>query len=246
MVLVVFADEGKSLNSITQNPWFAISGWIIAVVSIIITIVLYKRSQRDKKPYYCTLSTNVFQGLTKHIPDLTVHFSGYTQPIPCLTITKLIFWNAGKATIEKNDVAKSDPLNIICTDGVLILKADIIKASGPPNCFSETVAQDRKRVSVSFDHIDHGEGVEILLFHTGATGRDIKLSVCVRRTAFLTAVVQCLPKGGHHHGPRQTTRSAQRATLATLDPTLEEQRSNGSSFLRPPSPHTTQLLHLAA
>src|SRR5262249_44382943 len=66
--------------------------------------------------------------------------------------------------------------------------------------------------------------------------------VSARRIAFLTAVVQCLPKGGHHHGPRQPARSAQRATLATLDPTLEQQRANGSSFLRPPSHHTTQLL----
>src|SRR5262249_47719117 len=55
-----------------------------------------------------------------------------------------------------------------------------------------------------------------------------------------------LPKGGHHHGPRQAARSAQRATLATLDPTLEEQRSTRSSFLRPAPRHTTQLLRLAA
>ena len=55
-----------------------------------------------------------------------------------------------------------------------------------------------------------------------------------------------LPKGGQPYGPRQTARSAQRATLAMLDPTLEEQRSNGSSVLRPPSPLTTQLLCLAA
>src|SRR5690242_4289080 len=45
---------------------------------------------------------------------------------------------------------------------------------------------------------------------------------------------QWSPKGGHHHGPRQTARSTQRATLAALDPTLEEQRFIGSSFLCPP------------
>jgi hypothetical protein len=55
-----------------------------------------------------------------------------------------------------------------------------------------------------------------------------------------------LPKGGHPHGPRQAARSTQRATLATLDSTLEEQRSNGSGFLRPSPPLTTQLLRLAA
>jgi hypothetical protein len=32
-------------------------------------------------------------------------------------------------------------------------------------------------------------------------------AVSVRRTAFLTAVVQCPPKGGQSYGPRQTTRS---------------------------------------
>ena len=41
-------------------------------------------------------------------------------------------------------------------------------------------------------------------------------------------------------------RSTQRATLATLDPALEEQRANGSSFLRTPPHHTIQLLRLAA
>src|SRR5690349_15609661 len=77
-------------------------------------------------------------------------------------------------------------------------------------------------------------------------GTSCTANVSVRRSPFLTAVVQCLPKGGHHHGPRQTARSTQRATLATLDPTLEQQWSHCSSFLRTPPHHTAQLLRLAA
>jgi hypothetical protein len=72
------------------------------------------------------------------------------------------------------------------------------------------------------------------------------VAVSVRRSPFLTVMVQWSPKGGHHHGPRQTARSTQRGTLATIDPTLEEQRSHGTSFLRPPPPLTTQFLRLAA
>jgi hypothetical protein len=74
----------------------------------------------------------------------------------------------------------------------------------------------------------------------------VRNCVSVRRSPFLTVMVQWSPKGGRHHDPRQTARSAQRTTLATLDSTLEEQRANGSSVLRPPPHHTTQLLRLAA
>src|SRR5207248_9964915 len=70
-------------------------------------------------------------------------------------------------------------------------------------------------------------------------------NVSVRRIAFLTVMVQWPLKGGHHHGPRQVARSAQRGTVATVDPTVAGQRADCPGFLSTPRPGRAEPLRLA-
>ena len=55
--------------------------------------------------------------------------------------------------------------------------------------------------------------------------RLVKINVSVRRRAFLTSMVKCLPKGGHSHVPRQTARYAQRTAVASPDSPVATQWS---------------------
>src|SRR5207248_11251926 len=71
-------------------------------------------------------------------------------------------------------------------------------------------------------------------------------NVSVRRIAFLTVMVQWPLKGGHHHGPRQVARSAQRRTVASVDPTVAAQWAECPGFLWPPRPRRAELLRLAS
>jgi hypothetical protein len=163
------------LKDILQDPLFGNLGTVFfGIVSIILTVILYNRTKKEKRPRYCTHGTNLFQGLTQHVAGLQLHFPGYSAPIPSLTVTKLLFWNEGKDTINKSDVAtKTEPIRVICREGVVILQADIIQANQPANAFAETVAQDRKSLNLTFDHMDKGEGVVLQIFHTGTSDEDL-------------------------------------------------------------------------
>jgi len=168
---------GELLRDIIQSTWFGALGFLLTVFFGILSIVLYRRGKKEKRPRYCTHGPNLFWDLTKHVDGIKVHFPGHSDPIPSLTITKLLFWNDGKDTIDyKRDVSRVEPIRIVCRrEGVEILQADIIQANQPANMFSETVSQDKKVVNLTFDHVDKDEGVALQVFHTGAWDGDLEV-----------------------------------------------------------------------
>jgi hypothetical protein len=96
------------------------------------------------------------------------------QPVKNLTVTKLLFWNAGRETITGADVARADPLGIHVSD-CEILDAKILRAKNPVNCFKLDWAGDPSFAELRFDYVDRDEGVVIQVLHTAKTGRDVRL-----------------------------------------------------------------------
>ncbi len=147
----------------------AVAGALIGVIGLYFGVKGWKR----KKPYYLICSNNIFKGLEHTIPDVEVKFPGYGQPVKSLTVTKIAFWNAGNETIKKQDVVKEDQITIRGKDGVVFLSSSIIDVVSPHNKLDCKLNQDRSIVTITFEYLDHNQGGNIQVFHTGVSNADI-------------------------------------------------------------------------
>lgn len=155
------------------NPWVGIVSLVIAVLSAILMIIFYIKEKKVKSPCYTVQSNNLVRDLVSRIDPLEMRYSG--QQIENLTVTKLAFWNAGRDTIDNQDVASADPLTVHVKEGYKILDTKILHEKNPTNQFSTTTSDDRSYFTLQFDYVDKGEGVVIQFFHTGLSNEDIEI-----------------------------------------------------------------------
>jgi hypothetical protein len=165
---------------LADNPWFAIVASVASLISIPLAFVLFVRGKRERKPCYAFRSFNLIRGVAKKIPEIQISYSGHGEPIEQFTITRLVFWNDGRETINKQDIAKGEPLEIIGKEGVKILNANVISEKNPANQFECSLSRDKSTLRIGFDFLDHGEGAILQIFHTGNTGSDLELKGIIK------------------------------------------------------------------
>src|SRR5258708_33075831 len=91
-------------------------GWIgptigLVSLSLAITFFLITRRARLKIPSWSSRSTNLVRGFASNLPGLAIFFRN--EIVETLTVTRIAFWNRGMATIDRNDIAPSDPVRIV-------------------------------------------------------------------------------------------------------------------------------------
>lgn len=168
----------NNMNSFSQlaeflgtNPWLSIISFVIAVMGVALAIVFYIKGKRAKLPYYAIRSANIVSDFGSWMKPLEMRYS--SQLIENLTVTKMAFWNAGRDTIDHQDIARADPLTLHVKESYKILDAKILSEKTPANKFSITTSPDQSSLALEFDYIDKDEGAVIQLIHTGKSGEDI-------------------------------------------------------------------------
>jgi hypothetical protein len=158
-------------TNLITNPWFVL---LLAVGGMLLTAIgLYLA--RSRKPTYWINSVNLIRDSNNVVPDLGISVSGYGQPIRDLTVSNLVFWNAGRGTITKAEVVQPDPVTIEINDKYVILDARILFQRNERNGFERTISRERKRVTLKFKFIDWNEGAVIQVIHTGTAGKDLTM-----------------------------------------------------------------------
>lgn len=163
----------QSIEWMGTNPWLSIVSFIIAVLGVALAIIFYVKGKKVKSPCYTLRSNNLVRDVVSRIEPLEMRYSG--QQIKNLTITKIAFWNAGRDTINNQDVASADPLTVHVKEGYKILDTKILYEKNPTNQFSITTSEDRSYIALQFEYVDKGEGAVIQLIHTGISHEDIEL-----------------------------------------------------------------------
>ncbi len=177
----IFLADGSAnaLNQFLTGAWSVLARLLIGIIGIVTGFVFYVKAKKEKRPRYAMRSLSYFQGLTTHVPFLKIHFEGHGDPITTLTRTTVLFWNAGKETINKPDVVDTDPLQIKAID-CEILDARIVGASHPPNQFGVLVNREKTNVTITFKYIDKNQGAGIQIFYTGASERSLSLTGSIK------------------------------------------------------------------
>src|ERR1700682_949567 len=123
----VTATQGAKQMALDIN-W---ATWVTGGIGAVFTIFFYLRGRKVKAPRYTLEGNNLFEKLPDLVPDLKVEYKG--DQIANLTITKVRFWNAGKDTIDDEDVVQ--PIVIEAQGGCKIISAKLIGANQVANEF---------------------------------------------------------------------------------------------------------------
>jgi len=149
-----------------QNPWLNLLFLILALASIITSLVIYLKSKKEKKPYFNKRSFTLIQDQLGAIEDVQILFRG--KPVRNLTLTKFALWNGGRDPIYNDDIAPTDQIHIEVTDNADLLSAQIVYSATQANNFISNINREQKRISISFDYFSKNEGVVLNIYHTGS------------------------------------------------------------------------------
>ena len=161
----------KYLTWLNDNQWLNLIFLSLAILSIFVSIYLYRKSRKRKKPVYDKRSINVISDTIKKIGNIDIQYKG--SKIENLTVSKVAIWNNGNDTINDNDQAPTDKLRIEIAEGFSILESELIFQSSETN--NIRIIQSNSLIEVYFDYIDPNDGGIIKFIHTGKKSSDVKL-----------------------------------------------------------------------
>lgn len=159
-----------TISSLATNPYSTVIGLIFTILSVVIAIIFYLRSKKEKIPYFEISSNTILEKLHKSLDGLEVHYKGEAQER--ITVTKVVFWNDGKETIDRNHLVEKDPLRLICPLSTKILDVRIVDCSAESNSVqigSPVSDKDVTYYPLSFEYLDYREYFVIQVIHNGNT-----------------------------------------------------------------------------
>jgi hypothetical protein len=151
---------------------------LIAVVIGLIALVLYLKDRKVKKPRYEVRSYNIIRDFEAKTVPLDISYLG--KDVGNVTISKVLFWNAGNETIKWEDVASAEPISISVVGGYTILYAKTIGVKNTANKIEEPERRGEASVVVKFEYLDKDDGAVVQLVHTGNSSEDIQVAGTIK------------------------------------------------------------------
>ncbi|MGE6245544.1 hypothetical protein ACQKCF_06025 [Psychrobacter proteolyticus] len=145
---------------------------ILAVVSVLISIILYIKSKKDKKLVFIANSFELIENSTSSIENLTIQYG--EENVEVLTLTKLFFWNNGKATIDSNDIVNADKLRVELPKGVKVYNAVVEMTVKEANSIRLSIVDNE--IIIEFEFLDYGDGAIIIFYHNGNNEQSVHLT----------------------------------------------------------------------
>ncbi|MGB9941322.1 hypothetical protein [Methanosarcina sp.] len=161
------------ISTLISNSWFSFFLALISILSFIGMFYFYYKSKKEKLPLFCMKSTKILEDLSERYEPLQITYK--EKKIKNLTVTQVGFWNCGKETIKKSDIATKDPLSIKTKNNAQILDVKITTSENNPNGFEYNLSTDLSCLIYNFDYIDKNQGALIQLLHTGTSSSDLEL-----------------------------------------------------------------------
>lgn len=161
----------KFINWFNGSQWLNLIFLSIAILSIFVSIYLFRKSRKLKKPVFDKRSLNVISDSIKRIGDIEVKYKG--NKVENLTVTKVAFWNSGNDTINDNDQAPTDKLRISVDNEFEILESEIVFQTDKTNNIQ--IDKQKNEVQISFDYLDPNHGGIIKFVHTGRSSSNVNL-----------------------------------------------------------------------
>lgn len=161
------------LQSLNIQPTSLVS-IALAIISITLACLFYRRSRRSKDPRWAIRNTTLIEGYSSKLRDLEVFYKG--DRVEDLSVCRIAFWNDGKATIDRQDIATANPLRIASRDQARILDAKVLATNSRSSQFTASLPDTRTAAHLlEFDYLDHGHGAVLQVVHTGTSEEDLEV-----------------------------------------------------------------------
>ncbi|MDR2570619.1 MAG: hypothetical protein LBD23_10045 [Oscillospiraceae bacterium] len=152
------------INILSENPWITLISIPLALIGLILTLILYFKGKRKKSIKYYLEGDSLFEDFVEKINGLSIQFFG--KQIKTLTVTKIVFWNSGTETINREDFPTNDIFYINIEDGYEILDVSIIRSNNQSNNIAVSLSEDEKKIKIDFEYLDPKNGFILQIFHT--------------------------------------------------------------------------------
>lgn len=212
------------INQLLQNPILNGLGFLLGIISLFLGYIFYREGLRLKKPLWNIKSNNLVRDYSSFIADLKILYK--EEKVENFTISKIIFWNGGKDTINISDIAGTDPLKITINEKYNLLDAQILSTNNNPSQFSVSLQPDKKSALLNFEYIDYNQGVIIQITHTGTSSKDINISGTVKGAKLLKQYL--VPP---NRLPLPTSRETDEFILKRFSPSTRRKIISAVSFL---------------
>src|SRR4030042_2883650 len=155
-----------------------IVGYIIGILGILVAIITYSLSKKEKRPVYLIRNIPVIgqkHSLLSEEDKINIFFND--AQVNQVSVCNITLRNVGKATIDSKDIAEGDPLRIVLDEGSTILKAYLVKSTREAINFKITGYQENI-LNFTFDFLDTYDGALIKVLYDG----NISISPAVKGT----------------------------------------------------------------
>lgn len=160
---------GKVVNRIINATLFD----YITTISLLMAIVFYLKSKKDKILKYDIRTFNIIKNNINNYELLRIEYDAHK--IENLSISKVAIWNAGKDSVRNADIPKSNPISINAADGI-ILNSNVITQNNNSNMFSCAISDDKHSAIINFEFIDYDNAAIVEVLHTSA---NVSVNGCV-------------------------------------------------------------------
>lgn len=136
---------------------------VLFVLGCIVTVLVYRLQKTRRRISYQTFDTIVIDAGSTKDNRLEVRYAG--KVVPQVTRTVLRVWNSGTETINRSDIASTDPLSLTLSDDAHILAIQTLLTTRDPIQVGAIALT--KTAIVEFDFLDANDGALIAVLHTG-------------------------------------------------------------------------------
>lgn len=155
-------------DSIINAPWV---GTALGVLGIAFALYQIFKS-RGARLYYQFIGQNILNGGSNDVPGgLEVVYEN--KKLQNLSLSQIILWNGGSASVRGDDLIDSDPLSIKFGDDAEIVKFSIEKFTRKAISPNLLLSEDQVSILIGFEFLDQNDGFLIKVWHTAINSKPI-------------------------------------------------------------------------
>lgn len=159
------------LNNFMKSDYLNIASFTLAIISIALAYIFYKKSKKIIQLNHQSLGYTVIDGVN-NFDDLEINYKG--EPLESLSITEIIIKNTGTISIKKNDVAPSNHININPAEKTNILACKKISGNNKDNRIKVKIKNNK--VCICFDFLNPKDSFLLRVIHTGNSNESLCIS----------------------------------------------------------------------
>ena len=156
-------------NFFQASQWYNILALLTTLVGTLFGIASFIIENRKRIPVYIIQTANIIREIINENDDIRITYRG--KEYSNLSSTRFVFWNNGRKTIKRDDVATRNPIKITIDEQYQILDAYIDKQTNTDNNFVIEKTDDNKSLIIKFEFLEYNDGASIRIIHTAPSNK---------------------------------------------------------------------------